>query len=61
MVGNDGGQRRWVTTFKHERGQVTRRATKSLKCVKHEREGRATRTTMVGDEGGVMTLGDDGG
>ena len=38
--------------FKHEQGQVTRRMMKSLKCIKHKREGQATRTTTVGDEGG---------
>ena len=64
-MGNEGGQQQWVTTFKHKRGRVTRRATKSVEHIKHEREGQATRTTTVGDNGErqqwAMVVGDDSG
>ena len=43
-VGDDGGRRRASNTLNTSEGQVTRRMTKSLKCIKHERGG------MVGDK-----------
>ena len=65
MVGDKGGQQQWVTTFKHKRGRVTRRATKSVEHIKHEREGQATRTMKVGNNGGQQwwetTVGNNGG
>ena len=51
MVGDDGGRRRASNALNMSEGQATRRMTKSLECVKHERGG-----TRQGNQPGLYEM-----